>query len=44
MSDIERLLDYAIEQKASDVHITTNRESTLRINGGIIKSDVPEAF
>ena len=40
MSDIERLLDYAIEQKASDVHITTNRESTLRINGGIIKSDV----
>lgn len=40
MMDIERLLDYAIEQKASDIHIATNRESTLRINGGIVKSDV----
>ena len=40
MGDMGRLLEYAIEQKASDIHITTNRPSTVRVKGEILKTDV----
>lgn len=38
--NIETILRYAIKTGASDVHITTNRESTLRIKGHIQKTDL----
>lgn len=40
MENIEKLLDYAIENGASDIHISTTRPSTLRIKGEIQKTDV----
>lgn len=39
-TNLERLLRYAITDNASDIHITTNRESTVRIKGNIKRTDI----
>lgn len=40
MSKVKDLLRFAIKENASDVHINTNRESSVRIKGVIHKTDI----
>jgi len=38
---MRQLMEYMIEQNATDLHITANEHPYLRVNGSVVRSELP---